>query len=401
MQRNLPIIVITAVVFGLSFGVYDLVLPLWLDANGISYMQMGWIFAVSNGVMILVPIVTGWLSDHFGRKRFFATALAACGTACALTPMTASIGIQTLLRVLQRAATGVYEALQGVLVFETSRLKFILSIRLARGFEFTCNALGALLVWVLIRGTASADQLAMPMTVAFGLLMAAFLLVVVGLREPALDQAEALKKGRFNPFGLPRVLVLLAAFNFLFTFGLSISHSQMMILFFYEKFELARHQVAWVSIAHRVSLGLPMIMAAFWTTRPSRWLFAITIALEGVFVSATVFPRTVVGAVAVWFVHDPIGAAIWMPINAWYVQRYARPERRAGDVATVLGMGTLGSVFGPIIAGWLAAKGRGHPSFLSGEIDLPFFVSGLIVSLSAALICFLPRARQDADHEGD
>ena len=39
----------------------------------------------------------------------------------------------------------------------------------------------------------------------------------------------------------------------------------------------------------------------------------------------------VVGAVAVWFLHDPIGAAIWVPMNSWYMQHYARPDRRAAD----------------------------------------------------------------------
>lgn len=395
MHRNLIIITVTSVVFGLSFGVYDLVLPLWLDANGISYMQMGWIFAVSNGMMILVPIVTGWLADRFGRKRFFATALACCGAACALTPMTAGVGLQTGLRVLQRAATGVYQSLQGVLVFETNRAKFMLAIRMARGFEFTCNALGALLVWVLVRGTTDPGKLAMPMYVTFALMMAAFVLVTAWLAEPKPEESESIKKGGFNPFGLPRVLVLLAVFNFIFMLGLSISHSQMMILFFYDKFDLAQDQVAWVSIAHRVSLGLPMMLAAFWVTKPKRWLFALTVALEGIFVSATVFPTGVVSAVAVWFLHDPIGAAIWAPMNSWYIQQYARPDRRAGDVATVLGMGTLGTVIGPVLAGWLAKEGRAYPSFLSGEIDLPFFVSGLIVVASAALVCFLPKPRQD------
>jgi hypothetical protein len=200
------------------------------------------------------------------------------------------------------------------------------------------------------------------------------------------------KKAKINPFGLPRSLILLAVFNFVFMAGLSISHSQMMVLFFFDKFQLAEHQVAWVSIAHRISLGLPMIIAAIWVTRPSKWLFAATVLLEGVFVSLTVFPTTVVGAVAVWFLHDPFGAAIWAPMNAWYMQQYARPERRAADVATVLAMGTLGSGLGPILAGKLADYGGYVPSALSGAIDLPFFLSGAIVAASAILVCFLPKA---------
>lgn len=396
MRRNVFVITITAVIFGLSFGIYDLVLPLWLKDNNISYAQMGWIYAASNLMMMLVPIGAGWLADLFGRKRFFSASLACCAVACLITPMTASVAAQTILRVLQRAASGVYEALQGVLVFETSSAAFLLNIRLARGFEFTCHALGALVVYLLVMGRTGKDVLALPMFLAFGLLLVSFVLVVGWLREPPPEQAATLVKKRINLFGLPRVLILMAAFNFVFQIGLSISHSQMQLLFFEDKFDLAKQHVAVISILHRMSLGIPMMLAAFWVTRPNRGLFVFTVVLEGLFVSATVFPTSVVGAVAVWFVHDPIGAAIWVPMNAWFMQEYARPERRASDVATVLAMSTLGMAIGPLIAGWLADYSGPVPSFLSGSIDLPFFVSGLVVTLSGILVCFLPKPSRTA-----
>ncbi len=146
MRSNLVVITVTAILFGLSFGIYDLVLPLWLKANGISYIQMGWIFAVSNGVMMIIPIVSGWMADHFGRKRFFVTGLGFCAATYLVTPLTIHTGLQTMLRTVQRAASGIYESLQGVLLFETNRVKFVSSIRFARGFDFNCRPLGALLV---------------------------------------------------------------------------------------------------------------------------------------------------------------------------------------------------------------------------------------------------------------
>ena len=391
MRRNLVVITITAVLFGLSFGVYDLVLPLWLAASDISYVQMGWIFAVSNGVMIFVPIATGWLADRFGRKRFFAASIGLCSLACLATPMTVHIGAQTLLRLLQRTATGVYESLQGVLVFETNRSKFISFIRLARGGEFSCHALGAFLVWVLVSRHGLAGDLTIPLYAAFALLVVAFVLVVAALREPQIEEADPLSRRRFNLIGLPRVLILLAGFNFVFMLGLSISHCHMMVLFFKDKFLLSDGQVAVVSMVHRVSLGLPMILATFWASRPNRLWFVITLVLEGVFISLVILPAGVVGAVVVWFIHDPIGAAIWAPMNAWYMQHYARPQQRAADVATVMAMSTLGMAIGPVIAGYLAV----YDGPLIGSlraIDLPFFVSGLVVASSAVFVCFLPKA---------
>ena len=391
MHRNLLVITITAVLFGLAFGVYDLVLPLWLAAQEINYVQMGWIFAVSNGVMIFVPIVTGWLADRFGRKNFFATSIGVCSLACLLTPMSAHMIAQTLMRLLHRTAAGVYEALQGVLVFESNRGRFMAFIRLARGGELTCHAMGAFLVWVLLSRHGLGTDLSIPLYAAFGLLVIAAVLVVVALREPKVDAADPLSQRRFNPIGLPRVLILLAAFNFVFMLGLSISHCHMMILFFKDKFDLADGQVAIVSMVHRVSLGLPMLLAGFWATRPSRPVFIITLVLEGAFISLTILPPGAVGAVAVWFIHDPIGAAIWAPMNAWYMQHYARPRQRAADVATVMAMSTLGMAIGPVIAGYLAV----YEGPLVGSvraIDLPFFASGLVVAASAVFVFFLPKA---------
>ncbi len=42
MRRNLVVVTLAAVLFGLAFGVYNLVLPLWLTTHGIDYIQMGW-----------------------------------------------------------------------------------------------------------------------------------------------------------------------------------------------------------------------------------------------------------------------------------------------------------------------------------------------------------------------
>jgi MFS family permease len=135
-----------------------------------------------------------------------------------------------------------------------------------------------------------------------------------------------------------------------------------------------------------------MILTGFWIVRPSKRLFVTTVVLEGIFISATVLPSGIVGAVLVWLLHDPIGAAIWGPMNAWYMHRYARPDCRAADVATIMAMSTLGMTIGPIIAGCLAEYGGPLPPFISNAIDLPFLVSGFIVAVSAILAGFLPKA---------
>jgi len=387
---------VAAVLFGLSFGVYDVVLPHWLDANGINYAQMGWIFALSNLAVIPIPILTGRLADLFGRKRLFAAGLACCSAACAATPLMGRWIAQLLLRAVFQASGSIYYALQGVLVFESGRSKFFRWIARTQGGEAIFTALGSAAVLVLISSRGLLQELRLPFYLAGGLLAAAFLLVTVRLTEPDRTDVADLNRRRFNPLMLPPTLVLLMVFNFVFLVGLSMSHSQMALLFFYDKFHLARRDTAWINIVHRLSLGVPMVVLTFWTLRPRRWLFVATVAMEGVFISATALPSDVRVAVVLWFLHDAVGAAIWSPINQWYLQHYARPEHRASNVATVLAISSLGTTVGPILAGRLARFGGPVPFPLTRAIDLPFFVSGIVVLLSAIVVCALPKGGEES-----
>jgi MFS family permease len=396
MRGNVVVIVGVAILFGLSLGIYDVVWPHWLHANGINYSQMGWIFALSNLAIIPIPILSGRVADLLGRKRVFAAGLGCCSAAYALSPVTSRLSGQMVIRLIQQASAAVYASLQGVLVFESSRSKFLWLIARAQGGEAIFTALGSATVLVLVSRQGTLGELSPPFYIAGGLLALAVLSVTVWLREPQRAQIPELNQRKFNPFDLPPTLLLLTAYNFVFLVGLSMSHSQMSLLFFYEKFELARRDTAWISIVHRLSLGVPMVLSTLWISRPSKWLFVGTVFLEGVFISATALPNNVRVAVALWFFHDALGASLWSPVNQWYMQHYARPEHRASNVATVLALSSLGSTVGPILAGRLARYGGPIPFPLSQAIELPFFASGVLVSLSAILVCLLPRIRQQA-----
>jgi len=395
MRGNVAVILIAAVLVGLSVGVYDVVLPHWLQANGISYAQMGWIFALSNLVMMPLPILTGRLADLFGRKRVFASGLACCTVACGTTPATATVFGQMLLRLVQQAGTSIYSSLQGVLVFESSRSTFLRLIARTQGGEAVFTALGSASVLILLHREATVTDLSRPFYLAGGLLALALILVLIKLREPQKAPAPELTRRRFNPLALPSVLILLTAYNFIFQVGLSMSHSQMALLFFYDKFHLVRRDTAWINVVHRISFGLPMVLSTFLIRRSNKWVFAGTVVLEGIFISATALPRSVTSAVALWFFHDALGASIWAPMNQWYMQHYARPEHRASNVATVIAISALGNTVGPIVAGWMAHSTLPVPYPLSGTIDLPFFFSGAVVILSVIPLLFLPQAKTE------
>ena len=93
--------------------------------------------------------------------------------------------------------------------------------------------------------------------------------------------------------------------------------------------------------------------------------------MEAIAISITAFIPTFLWAAGVWLIHDIIGGSMWSPIRSTLVLRFSRDETRAFQVATVGAISSMGSVFGPIIAGYLA----------NIDISLPFSMSGVIAFL--------------------
>jgi MFS family permease len=89
MNSNLWLILSVSVFFGLATGIYEFVLPPFLKTLGISFGQMGVIFAIAGAAMVLVRIYMGGLSDLWGRKPLYGAALFACAIGTA-SPMVIS-----------------------------------------------------------------------------------------------------------------------------------------------------------------------------------------------------------------------------------------------------------------------------------------------------------------------
>ena len=70
----------------------------------------------------------------------------------------------------------------------------------------------------------------------------------------------------------------------------------------------------------------------------------------------------------VWLAHDLIGAGVWVPIQSAFIQKYSREDRRGRDVSKVLALGSLGWIFGPLLAGGIFDRWYGGPFVLSGAI---------------------------------
>jgi MFS family permease len=75
-----------------------------------------------------------------------------------------------------------------------------------------------------------------------------------------------------------------------------------------------------------------------------------------------------------WLLHDILGASLWLPIRNYIIQLYCREGNRGKDYNLVSTISSIGSILGPFLAG------------VSGsfDINMPFFLSGIIIIVSNA-----------------
>ena len=93
------LLIIASAAFGLSIGLYDLLMPLFLDHAGISYGNMGVIFSFSAIFLFFIRIYAGHISDIIGRKHVFSLSLLFCSIANLFTPFSIHIVPQMVFKV--------------------------------------------------------------------------------------------------------------------------------------------------------------------------------------------------------------------------------------------------------------------------------------------------------------
>lgn len=384
MTRNLRVIWAASVVFGLSVGCYDLVLPFYLKQRGLDYRNMGVVFAFSSAVMFFVRVYFGRLSDLFGRKRFYSLALFASGTANLLTPFAGATMLLALLRSLREASSVTRESMQALLLYRDSPKRYAETVGRTLGSEYLFQGLGTLGGGALIALMAGRQHpMEWALKICALLLFAVFVLFVTAYREhkdgdqPA---PEAMSWLRLFSFDMPRELRIIAGASLLASLGLSMSHSFTMPLFFSEKFGASEQVVAVILALHRIVLGVPMLFAGLVRGFRPRNAYAFLSAVQGATMAAGAVIPSLVPATFVWLLHDFVGAGLWLPIQYTLIQRYSGNAKRGLHVSKTMAYSALGWVAGPLLAGYLARWG----------ITTPFLASGIVVALSAAPLMLLP-----------
>jgi MFS family permease len=388
VSRNIKTVLAVSVLFGASTGIYEFVLPYYLDERGLSFERMGTVFAVAAAGTLAVRIIMGRLADVWGRKLFYSLSLGGSGAAMWLTPFSGSVLGQSCLKTIREAMFLTRETLHPVILYEESRGRFMDFMGKTRGMEFLFQGAGTLLSGALFvaLGTGGNLQLAGGMLVA-GLVF--FSLLFKEQWHPRARVASGGLRDLFS-FDMHRNLQVITISVFIFNVGLTTSHCFIMPLFFSEKFGASAYTVSWVMVGHRLTIALPLLIAGSLAIRNLKWTYIWTLALEGVVLSASAVIPNFYASAAVWLLHDLLGAGIWIPIQNMLIQEYTRPSQRALEVGKLLAFGGLGAILGPFIAGYLAQR---------VNVSAPFFVSGILMVAAAGALIWLRPAPPVGDDE--
>lgn len=363
-RRNFLVLLIVSALFGVAVGLYDFALPYYMKWKQISYQGMGYIFSISFLVIFFVQIWSARLSDKTGRKPFYSLSLFFSSLFNFLTPFCSRIFSLTIIKTLREASASIQETINAVILYENITRRFYIGvISKTSGLNFLFQGVGTFCAGFLLL-----EGYRYPFYISSGVLFLSFLILTLGFIEEERIEEEDTNDVEIMHAGWNRGLILLTISGFITNLGVALSHTQMMPLFFSVKYGVREDWVAILLALHRLSLGLPMIIAGHFVKRRLKLFYVLFLTLQNITISATAFMPTFLSAAGIWLVHDIIGGSVWAPVRSMLIQRFSREETRAYDVAKVTAIGNIGWVIGPIIAGYLA----------NIDISLPFFMSGVI-----------------------
>jgi MFS family permease len=382
------LLIIASAAFGLGIGLYDFLLPFFLENLNMSYEIMGVIFSFSAILLFFVRIYAGHLSDIVGRKSVFSLSLLFCSVANLFTPFFPFIVPQIIFKSLRESSASIKETVQQLLVFDKWKKSFRIIMAWVAGFDSTFQGIGTIAGGILLAAFGYKFSF-----VCVGLIvLLVYVIFLIKFQEGNIHVKNQKFFGEINfsylktfpwasPFRhrLSFPLVLLNISGFLLGVGVSMSHTFIAPLFFYHKFSISPVVVAVIVAFHRIGLGLPMIVGGKIVKWNVKTTMIVAMLIQGFFTSIAIFPKYYVTAAILWLLHDILGASLWMPARSTLIQHYSREKSRGLDVGIVLAWQGLGWIFGPLIAGFVSKY----------SINYPFFLSGIIVACAVIPLFWL------------
>ena len=396
MTRNVKIVLLVSVLFGASTGIYEFVLPYYLQERGVSPQAMGAIFSVAAVGMLVLRIVMGRLADLWGRKLFYGVSFAGSSVAMWLTSSFGSLLSQSLLKTLREAMFLTRDTVHPIVLYEESRGKFMRWLGKTRGFEFLFQAGGTEISGLTLTG-AVVLGVGLPALGTAGNLRLAAVLTAIGFvlfwlvyREhwvrPETASAERVWEGVRNllSFDLHPNLKVLAVSLLIFNIGLTTSHSFVMMLYFPDKFGVSKALTGSIMVLHRATIALPLLfISGSIVKRHLRAAYIWSLIAEGAVIGGGGLHSQLLrgrGDLAAARFHR--GGGVDADPGLHHPGAH-RPETRALEMGKVLAFGSIGAILGPLLSGYLYSR----------NINAPFIASGLLM-IVAALVLYGMRLEQ-------
>ncbi len=385
VNRNVKTVLAVSVLFGASTGIYEFVLPYYLDEQGLSFQSMGNIFAIATAGMLLVRVLMGRLADLWGRKPFYGLSLAGSAVAMWLTPTSGAVAAQALLKTLREAMFLTRETLHPVVLYEESQRRFLDFMGKTRGMEYISQASGTLLAGTLLGLLGTGWNLVLAGGV-MGLGFVAFW-AIYGERDRDGEALQTVTRLRdLLSFDMHRNLKIVTFAFFIFNIAMWTSHSFIMPLFFTEKFGASGYAVSWVLMLHRLTAVVPLMLIGRLHVRHLKVVYILAWTLEGAILSASALVPSFHATAAVWLLHDVVGGGVWVPVQNMVIQQYTRPDRRALELGKIQAYGGIGAIIAHWLAGWLSTN---------MGVSAPFFASGILMIVAAVALLPLRLGRSD------
>jgi MFS transporter, DHA1 family, tetracycline resistance protein len=391
MKRS-PLASILSIVFIdlIGFGMIIPILPLYAQRFQATEWQIGILLASYSFMQFLASPVLGWLSDRYGRKPVLLCSLLGSAAGYLLMASATSLGILFAARILAGiagASVGTASAYIADITPPQDRSKRIGLIGAAFGIGFVLGP--------AIGGILSHFSVIAPFWFAAILSGLNALLMWIVLPEP--ERHTAQQKGSlidtFEQAGSWRLGVITV------TYFIAIAGFAIVTVIYpqvsYRRFELNQSQISYIF----VMMGL--IGAAIQgggIGRLAKRFGDATLAIVGfALMAVSMMLMPFANSVPIFLLFS-VGLAIGNSLSQPTVNAMASKGASAALQGRVLGVvqsaGSLGRVFGPVIAGFLLTGDHLRPNAQYG--NTPFLVGGLIIAFAFGLATTLRRSEPAA-----
>ncbi len=381
-------ILILSIIFLVSSLAIDLISPIWpiyIESSlGASMTELGFVFSASNAVAAVMQILSGFLSDRYGRKR-----LHVLGALLAAFPPLMYALANTWVDLvpwvmLSGLATGLYLPVRWTIVADVSSAE---TMALAYSWTNISWLVGSTVAPFVGGIAADLFGIRFPFFACFILTFAIFPLTLLMQETKRKPQAKGINNKNEKVDVIDRYLltiVLFSLINMIQGLGLGVT-GPVIPVFVVRKFHV---DYTFIGILYAIGFGVASIIVQIPGSKCSdlfdrRKVMFVTFVASSPFFSLFAYSRNMLELILFMFVSRAILNLSWSPFQTLMMD--ATPSSKWGFVNGVSAATFwIGLLMGNALSGIL---------WDSWGMFVPFYVSSLAIGLSALPLLLLKEAR--------